>query len=140
MCFDGICVDQWSLFNISSIVSRLSSAFLYFSSNWTRAETQYSTIYWCPDTLQNLSVGTINLFTTLTRDLLTFGHLQSIKSEINWILNVQTNHCHKQCKSFGGINEINENIILSYNEICLGWNSLGWNMLIFAFQTVNEKV
>ena len=30
--------------------------------------------------------------------------------------------------------------ILSYNEIRLGWNSLGWNILIFAFQTVNKHV
>ena len=30
--------------------------------------------------------------------------------------------------------------ILSYNETRLGWNSLGWNMLIFAFQTVNKHV
>ena len=32
------------------------------------------------------------------------------------------------------------NRILSYNEIRFGWNSLGWNMLIFAFQTVNKHV
>ena len=30
--------------------------------------------------------------------------------------------------------------ILSYHEIRLGWNSLGWNMLIFSFQTVNKHV
>ena len=30
--------------------------------------------------------------------------------------------------------------ILSYNEIRLGWNSFGWIMLIFAFQTVNKHV
>ena len=28
--------------------------------------------------------------------------------------------------------------ILSYNEIRLGWNSSGWNMLIFDFQTVSK--
>ena len=30
--------------------------------------------------------------------------------------------------------------ILSYNDIRLGWNSLGWNMLIFASQTVDTVV